>query len=188
MDNKILIVAKREYLERVRTRAFLLATLLVPVLMAASFLVPIYVAARSGTSAASRKVRILDATGAGLGDRIATSFRTDKSRPDSVTGPFVVAVPKDQLADADNGAQQPNRQPGPPNEPNKEPMKQDGPPKEGPKDNGAKRPDGPPSEPKSPQDGPKTEGAEQAQDQLAQNEGTLDEGKRLEELRKLLGA
>jgi ABC-2 type transport system permease protein len=104
MDNKILIVAKREYLERVRTRAFVLATLLVPVLMAAAFLVPIYFAARSGTSPASRKVRILDVTGAGLGDRIAASFRTDKSIPDSVTGPFVVAIARDQLPTAETDA------------------------------------------------------------------------------------
>src|SRR5690348_3042910 len=104
MDNKILIVAKREFLERVRSRAFVLATLLVPLLISAAMLVPIYVAAKSGTSPTSRKVRILDATGAGLGDRIATTFRTDKSLPDTVTGPFVVTVAKDQLAQAEAGA------------------------------------------------------------------------------------
>lgn len=104
MDNKIIIVAKREFLERVRTRAFVLATLLVPVLMSAAFLVPIYVAAKSGTSPTSRKIRILDATGTGLGDRIATTFRIDKTLSDTVTGPFVVAVTKDQLTKAEEDA------------------------------------------------------------------------------------
>src|SRR3954468_7173678 len=104
MDNKIFVVAKREYLERVRTRAFVLATLLVPLLMSAAFLVPIYFAAKSGTSPASRNVRILDATGAGLGDRIVTNVRADKAIPDSVTGPFVVAVTKDQLTKAEGDA------------------------------------------------------------------------------------
>ncbi|HEY4307158.1 MAG TPA: ABC transporter permease [Gemmatimonadaceae bacterium] len=102
--DKIFIVAKREYLERVRTRAFVLATLLVPLLMSGAFLVPIYFSAKSGTSPTSRKVRILDATGAGLGEQIATNFRSDKSLPDSVTGPFVVAVAKDQLPTAEASA------------------------------------------------------------------------------------
>jgi ABC-2 type transport system permease protein len=104
MDNKIFIVAKREYLERVRTRAFLLATLLVPLFISAVMLVPIYVAAKSGTSPASRKVRILDATGAGLGARIATSFRVDKTLSDTVTGPFVVNVASSDLAKAEADA------------------------------------------------------------------------------------
>ncbi len=104
MDKKIFIVAKREYLERVRTRAFVLATILVPLLMSGAFLVPIYFAAKSGTSPASRKVRILDATGAGLGDRIATNIRADKTLADTITGPFVVAVAKDQLPTAEADA------------------------------------------------------------------------------------
>ncbi|HXD48845.1 MAG TPA: hypothetical protein VN600_08730, partial [Gemmatimonadaceae bacterium] len=71
MDNKILIVAKREYLERVRTRAFVLMTLLVPILMSAAMLFPLYMSAKSGPSSSVRRIRILDATGAGVGDRIA---------------------------------------------------------------------------------------------------------------------
>jgi ABC-2 type transport system permease protein len=104
MDNKILIVAKREYLERVRSRAFLLTTFLVPVLMAAAFMIPIYVTAKSGVSPAFRKVRILDATGVGLGERVAANVRNDKSLPDSVAGPFVVTIAPDQLAAAESSA------------------------------------------------------------------------------------
>jgi ABC-2 type transport system permease protein len=104
MDKKILIVAKREYLERVRTKSFVLATILVPLFISAVLLVPIYVSAKSGTSPASRKVRILDATGTGLGQRIATTFRADKTLSDTVTGPFVMEVSKDGLAQAEADA------------------------------------------------------------------------------------
>jgi ABC-2 type transport system permease protein len=104
MDKKILVVAKREYLERVRTRAFVIATLLVPLLISGAMLFPIYVTAKSGTSPAIRKMRILDATGVGAGEHIATSLREDKSIADTVTGPFVVAVAKDQLPAAEADA------------------------------------------------------------------------------------
>lgn len=104
MDNKIMIVAKREYLERVRGRAFLITTFLVPLLISAAFMIPIYVSAKGGVSPAFRKVRILDATGVGLGERVAANVRNDKSLPDSVTGPFVVTVAPNQLAAAESSA------------------------------------------------------------------------------------
>lgn len=104
MDKKIMIVAKREYLERVRTRAFVLTTLLVPLLISGALLVPTYIAATARTSPASRKVRILDATGAGLGEQIAANLRNDKSIPDSVTGPFVVATTAAELPKAEADA------------------------------------------------------------------------------------
>ncbi|MEO7084869.1 MAG: ABC transporter permease [Gemmatimonadaceae bacterium] len=88
MDKKIFIVAKREYLERVRTRWFVIMTLAVPVLMAGAILIPTYMAMRSGASSSIRHIAILDATGAGLGDRVAKSLIADKSlasAPDSVT-------------------------------------------------------------------------------------------------------
>lgn len=104
MDKKILVVAKREYLERVRTRAFVIMTLLVPVLMSFAMLVPIYISAKAGPSSAIRKVRILDATGTGLGDRIAQSIRADSSIADSVQGPFVVNVAAADLPQAEKDA------------------------------------------------------------------------------------
>src|SRR5438874_7200521 len=92
MDKKVFIVAKREYVERVRTRTFVVMTLLVPVLMAGAFLLPMYVASRGGASPNIRKVRIIDATGAGIGQRIAATIRADSSLADSIAGPFVVTV------------------------------------------------------------------------------------------------
>jgi ABC-2 type transport system permease protein len=102
MANKILIVAKREYLERVRSRSFIVASLLVAVLMAGAILVPAYMASRGGTSSNLRHIRILDATGAGVGDRVATALRPDSSTSDTVSGPFVSALSAAQLPTAES--------------------------------------------------------------------------------------
>src|ERR1051325_323638 len=104
MDNKILVVAKREYLERVRTRTFIVMTLAVPVLMAGAFLLPLYMTSRGGASANIRKVRIIDATGAGGGRGVAASIRADSSIADSVAGPFVVNVTAADLKKAEDDA------------------------------------------------------------------------------------
>lgn len=79
MDNKILIVAKREYLERVRSRWFLIVTLVVPVFITGATLFPMYIASRSGASGAVRHIAILDATGAGLGTRVANALMADST-------------------------------------------------------------------------------------------------------------
>jgi len=104
MANKVLIVAKREYLERVRSRTFVVMTLLVPVLLAASFLLPTYMAGRSNASLSTRHIRIIDATGAGVGARIALEMRADSTVPDSVRGPFVVNVTAAELPAAEKDA------------------------------------------------------------------------------------
>jgi ABC-2 type transport system permease protein len=79
MDKKILIVAKREYLERVRSRWFLIVTLVVPVFITGATLFPMYIASRSGASDAVRHIAILDATGAGLGARVAKALASDST-------------------------------------------------------------------------------------------------------------
>ena len=79
MDKKMLIVTKREYMERVRSRWFVAVTLLVPVLITAATLFPLYLASRSGASTSVRHITILDATGAGLGERVAKSLMTDST-------------------------------------------------------------------------------------------------------------
>ncbi|HVX39385.1 MAG TPA: ABC transporter permease [Gemmatimonadaceae bacterium] len=105
MANKILIVAKREYMERVRSRTFIVMTLLIPALMAGAILIPTYMSARGGVSASFRHIRILDATGAGLGDRVATLLQADTTaKGDTVSGPFVQAVAPGQLAAAESSA------------------------------------------------------------------------------------
>jgi ABC-2 type transport system permease protein len=57
---KILIIIKREYLVRVRTRAFLIGTIVTPLLMLALITLPIFFATRGG---GDRRVTVLDQTG-----------------------------------------------------------------------------------------------------------------------------
>lgn len=100
MDKKILTVAKREFSERVRTRAFLIATLIVPVLMAGLVLVPTYIAMKSRPSGSARHITILDASGAGIGDRVARALMADstiRTESDSIK-PRVVVVQPGELA------------------------------------------------------------------------------------------
>ena len=77
--DKFWVVAKREYLERVRSRWFVLMTLFVPVFITVIFLVPAWVTARSAPSATVRNIVILDATGSGLGKRVAQVLMKDTS-------------------------------------------------------------------------------------------------------------
>jgi ABC-2 type transport system permease protein len=76
---KLFIVAKREYLERVRSRWFVVVTLIVPVFMAGVMMLPIYMATRGAASTAVRHIEIIDATGAGLGERISRTLMADSS-------------------------------------------------------------------------------------------------------------
>jgi ABC-2 type transport system permease protein len=78
---KIFAVVRREFVERVRTRAFLISTLLLPVVMVAVFLLPILM---SGTSRTSR-VAIVDASSAAVGPQVAAMLGAEKlgTRPDA---------------------------------------------------------------------------------------------------------
>src|SRR5207245_2299406 len=58
--NKVLIIIKREYLVRVRTRAFLIGTIVMPLLMLALIALPIFFATRGG---GDRYVTVLDGSG-----------------------------------------------------------------------------------------------------------------------------
>jgi ABC-2 type transport system permease protein len=76
------VVFKREYLERVRTRWFLVATLFGPIFFGAILFLPSYMASKnSRPSADVWRVRILDATGSDLGERIGAELE----HGDSVT-------------------------------------------------------------------------------------------------------
>ena len=57
---KIFLIIQREYLTRVRKRSFLVMTVLGPLLMAATFVIPIYMATQSEET---KKVAVLDETG-----------------------------------------------------------------------------------------------------------------------------
>jgi ABC-2 type transport system permease protein len=104
MDKKIIVVAKREYLERVRTRSFVIVTLLIPALMSLAMLLPMYISLKAKPSTAIHNVRILDATGSGLGTRIAQAIKAD-SAPDAGAGPFVVNLAQSELPAAEKEAE-----------------------------------------------------------------------------------
>jgi ABC-2 type transport system permease protein len=69
------VVIKREYLERVRSKWFLIATLFGPLFFGALMIVPAWLSIRSVRSTEPGRVTILDATGTALGERVAERLR-----------------------------------------------------------------------------------------------------------------
>jgi ABC-2 type transport system permease protein len=72
---KLIVVFKREYLERIRSKWFLVGTLLGPVFFAMITVVPIVISSRTRASTDVANIAILDATGTGLGERVAAALR-----------------------------------------------------------------------------------------------------------------
>ena len=72
---KLAVVFKREYLERIRSRWFLIGTLLGPVFFGAITVLPVLISSKTKQSSDMANVAILDATGTGMGDRIAAALR-----------------------------------------------------------------------------------------------------------------
>jgi ABC-2 type transport system permease protein len=111
---KLFVVAKREYLERVRSRWFIVVTLAIPALMAGIIMFPIYMASRSGASAELKHITIIDATGAGLGARVAKALNADstlRSANADTIAPRVVTVARDGVAAAEQAASAEVQQP-----------------------------------------------------------------------------
>ncbi len=89
--NKIKLIIQREYLSRVKKRSFVVMTILGPILMAAMFVIPVYVSTRQGDV---KKIAILDETGI-FRDKF-TDTKTILFT--NVTGP--IATLKEQLSDS----------------------------------------------------------------------------------------
>jgi ABC-2 type transport system permease protein len=68
---KLWAVIKREYLERVRTKWFIISTIFGPILLSAIMVLPAIMTARSIRDAKVGTIEIVDITGLGLGTRIA---------------------------------------------------------------------------------------------------------------------
>jgi ABC-2 type transport system permease protein len=98
---KVFVVFKREYLERVRSRWFIIGTVLGPLFMAALIVVPGLLAARTKSSSNLANVIVLDATQTDLGARIAKSLAD--AAPTSPP-PQVRSVAPGQLAAATDSA------------------------------------------------------------------------------------
>jgi ABC-2 type transport system permease protein len=73
---KTWVVFKREYLERVRSKWFIIATLLGPALMAVITILPAVMAAKTRVSSEVSNVIVIDATGTDFGARVAKTLAT----------------------------------------------------------------------------------------------------------------
>lgn len=90
---KLWAIVKREYLERVRTKWFVIATVFGPVFFGTLIILPAYLAKRSSSSNEYTNTVILDATGTGIGGRVAEAMNRLKL-PGSATVQVRVVSPK----------------------------------------------------------------------------------------------
>lgn len=102
---KVWVVFKREYLERVRSKWFIVATVLGPVFMALIVVLPAVLAVRTKTSTRLADVVILDATGTNLGARVAEALR-QRAPQGTGDGPRVRVVTAAEIPAAEDSATQ----------------------------------------------------------------------------------
>ena len=98
---KLGVVFRREYLERVRSKWFLIGTLLGPVFFFAVAVAPALISMRQRPGTDLANVVVLDATTSGLGARVGDAL--GKVFPRS-TKPRVRVVTPDKLASAEDTA------------------------------------------------------------------------------------
>ena len=96
---KFRAIFAREYLERVRTKWFIVATVFGPLLFGALFLLPMLLSTRAARSNRLGETVIIDATGAGLGDRVVRGMTTLSSGDPAID---VRVVPAAELAAAES--------------------------------------------------------------------------------------
>jgi ABC-2 type transport system permease protein len=97
---KLFAVIRREYVERVRSRWFLIATLFGPVFFGSIMFIPALISSRDKASANGTNIVIVDATGTGLGQRVST--RLAGGIDGGGTAPRVSVVARDGLAQAES--------------------------------------------------------------------------------------
>ena len=94
---KLWAIVRREYIERVRTRWFMISTIFAPVLFAAIAFLPLLLMNKDAKSVAPR-ILIVDATQQGLGKYVARSLAVLRSTSEDATTADVRIVPYDSLA------------------------------------------------------------------------------------------
>src|SRR5687768_5601258 len=99
---KLWAVTKREYLERVRTKWFIVATVFGPIFFGAMIIVPAVMAKRTRGGSEFVNTRIIDATTTGIGQRIANAL--NRGRPPGSVLPQVVRVRPIDLSQAESTA------------------------------------------------------------------------------------
>jgi len=101
--DKVFAVFKREYLERVRSKWFLIATLLGPVFMAVLIVLPAVLAMKTRTSSRLSDIVIIDATGTDLGTRVSQTLAQSSAQ---APVPRVRAVSAEEIAREEETATQ----------------------------------------------------------------------------------
>jgi ABC-2 type transport system permease protein len=97
---KLWAIIKREYLERVRSKWFLIATFFGPIFFSAIIIVPAWLASKSTSTTDVYNTTILDATGTGFGHRLAVNIAGDTTIPGRM--PFVKVVAPSELTQAES--------------------------------------------------------------------------------------
>ena len=97
---KLWAIIKREYLERVRSKWFLIATFLGPIFFAAIIIVPAWLASKSKATSEVYNTTILDASGTGFGQRLANAIAGDTT--DEVPRPEVRVVAPAEMTQAES--------------------------------------------------------------------------------------
>lgn len=98
---KLGVVFRREYLERVRSKWFLIGTLLGPLFMGAVTILPTYMSMKQRPGNDLTNVVVLDATGTGLGARVGAELA--KKYP-AAPAPAVKTVAPERLTVAEDSA------------------------------------------------------------------------------------
>ncbi|HEV7837906.1 MAG TPA: ABC transporter permease [Gemmatimonadaceae bacterium] len=99
---KLWAIIKREYLERVRSKWFLIATFFGPLFFSAIIIVPAWLSSRSKATSDIYNTTILDATGNGFGRRLAINIAGDST--DAAKMPSVAVVAPSELTRAESTA------------------------------------------------------------------------------------
>ncbi len=99
---KLWAIIKREYLERVRSKWFLIATFFGPLFFSAIIIVPAWLSSRSKATSDIYNTTILDATGNAFGHRLAINIAGDSTKPDRM--PTVQVVAPSDLTRAESTA------------------------------------------------------------------------------------
>ena len=97
-------VIRREYMERVRSKWFLIATLFGPIFFGLLMTVPAWLLLRGARSTEQQRIVVIDATGTALGQRVADRLRGGLFG--DTTGARVVPVAPEGLASAESTATQ----------------------------------------------------------------------------------
>src|ERR1700730_10461278 len=88
---KLWAIIKREYVERVRSKWFVIATLFGPIFFSAIIIVPAWISSRSKATSDIYNTTILDASGNGFGHRLAINIAGDSTIPGRVPDVRVLA-------------------------------------------------------------------------------------------------